>query len=123
MTRKTDKLSFRANRGISLRLEPEKRELPRFARNDKTRHFYLKLSWSNTGNIDSKLVKPGDGGKVKGLRVGVSPCQIGGLFARPDSPQMLPFRRQNPNAAGARSVDVSLLIDLYSVGHACFLAR
>src|SRR5258708_4531838 len=36
---------------------------------------------------------------------------------------MFSLRRKNPHAAGSRAVDIPLLIDLYSVGHAIFFTR
>ena len=77
--------------------------------------------WPDAGNIHVQAIKARDGREIQSFAVRIAPGQVGRIFERTNRPQMLSLGRENPDAAGARAVDIPIFIDFHAVGHAIFL--
>src|SRR5207249_5193705 len=78
----------------------------------------------NAGGVDSDLVDARPRSEIQTLQVGVAEPEVCGPLRHENGSQMLALRRDDPHAAGPGGPDVSLGVDLRSVGDAgCFVAR
>src|SRR6266700_2665703 len=78
--------------------------------------FSLKIDLRpDSGNVQPNAIQAAASSKVERFSIIIPPCQVVRVHGSNDGPQVLPFRRDDPQTTWAGDVEISVPIHLHAV--------